>query len=148
MFSQQPHTYATSQAKVAFIMSSLTGQAAAWSLAISSQQQELITDYHRFTDEMRRVFDHPVKGRQAVSPLLDLQQGRLSVSEYAVNFRILAAESGWDDSALQAIFLKGLAGELKDELAVQEECNSVNSLIDLAIRLDNRIMLENNFTCL
>ncbi len=108
MFSQQPHTYATSQAKVAFIMSLLMGQAAARSLAISSQQQELITDYHQFTDEMRRVFDHPVKGRHAVSRLLYLQQGRLSVSEYAVNFHILAAESGWDDSALQAIFLNGL----------------------------------------
>lgn len=43
------------------------------------------------------------------------------------------------DSPLQAIFLKGLARELKDELAVREECNSRNSLIDLAIRLDNRV---------
>ena len=120
-------------------MSLLTGQAAAWSLAVSSQQHELINDFRQFTDEMRRVFDHPVKGRQATSQLLDLQQGNSSVSEYAVNFRILAAESGWNDSALQAIFCKGLAGELKDELAVREECNSFNSLVDLAIRLDNRI---------
>ena len=139
VFSQQPHTYVTSQAKIAFIMSLLTGQAAAWSLAVSSQQHELINDFRQFTDEMRRVFDHPVKGRQATSQLLDLQQGNSSVSEYAVNFRILAAESGWNDSALQAIFCKGLAGELKDELAVREECNSFNSLVDLAIRLDNRI---------
>lgn len=139
VFSQQPHTYATPQAKIAFIMSLLTGQAAAWSLAISSQQHELVNDFHRFTEEMRRVFDHPVKGRQATSQLLDLKQGSSSVSEYAVSFRILAAESGWNDSALQAIFFKGLAGELKDELAVREECNSFNSLVDLAIRLDNRM---------
>lgn len=139
VFTQQPLTYSTPQAKVAFTMSLLTGQAAAWSLAISTQQPELINDYLKFTEEMKWVFDHPVKGSQAVSRLLDLQQGNLSVSEYAVSFRILAAESGWNDSALRAIFLKGLAGELKDELAVREECSSLNSLIDLAIRLDNRI---------
>lgn len=80
-----------------------------------------------------------MKGRQAVSQLLDLRQGNSSASDYAVNFRILAAESGWGDSALQAIFLKGLAGELKDELAVCDECHPLNSLIDLTIRIDSRI---------
>lgn len=88
---------------------------------------------------MKRVFDHPVKGRQAKSQLLDLQQGHLSVSGYALEFCILAVESGWEDSALQAVFLKGLSDKLKDELALQEECGSLNSLIDLAIQLDNRI---------
>lgn len=120
-------------------MSLLTGQAAGWSLAISSQRLELLNDFHMFTEEMRRVFDRPIRGSQAVSQLLDLQQLGLSVSEYTVKFRILAAESGWDDSALQAIFFKGLYGEVKDELAVRDECNSLNSLIDLAIRLDNRM---------
>lgn len=43
------------------------------------------------------------------------------------------------DSALQAIFLKGLALELKDELVVHDERHSLNSLIDLAICIDNRI---------
>uniref|UniRef100_A0A674N2G5 CCHC-type domain-containing protein n=1 Tax=Takifugu rubripes TaxID=31033 RepID=A0A674N2G5_TAKRU len=120
-------------------MSLLTGQAAALSVAVATQRPELIYDYTGFVEEMKRVFDHPVTGRQAVSQLLDLRQGNSSASEYAVNFCILAAESGWGDSALQAIFLKGLAGELKDELAVRDECHSLNSLIDLTIRIDNRI---------
>lgn len=137
VFNQQPLTCASPQAKIAFIMSLLSGQAAAWSLAISTQRQELTNDYHLFTNEMRRVFNYPVKGRQAVGQLLDLQQGNLSVSEYAVNFLILAVESGWGDSALRAIFRKGLAGELKDELAVQVECDSLNSLIDLEKGLGN-----------
>ncbi len=81
-------------------MSLLTGQAAAWSLAISAQQSDLLTDYQAFSGEMKRVFDHPVKGRQAEGHLLDLQQGNQSVSHYAINFRILAAESGWGDAAL------------------------------------------------
>lgn len=120
-------------------MSLLTGQVAAWSLAITTQQSEVLTNYTLFSEEIRRVFDHPVKGRQAMGQLLDLQQGSDSVSQYAIRFHILAAESGWEDLALQAIFLKGLASEIKDELALREETPSLNQLIDLTIRLDNRI---------
>lgn len=68
----------------------------------------LIRSYPRFIEETKRVFDHPVKGRQTVNQLLDLQSNS-STADYAVNFRILAAESRWRNSALQAILLKGLA---------------------------------------
>lgn len=121
-----------------FVMSLLSGRAAAWSLAISTQQPGFMNNYTHFTAEMK-VFDHPLKGRQAKSQLLDLQQGNCSVSEYAINFLILGVENGWDDSARQAIFLKGLSGQLKDELALREECSSLNSMIDLAIRINNMI---------
>lgn len=120
-------------------MNLLTGQAAAWSLAISSQHTDIITDFSQFAEEMKRVFDHPVRGRQAVGQLLHLRQGSQSVSQYAIAFRIPAAESRWGDSALQAIFIKGLAGEIKDELAVCEDSSSLNSLHNLAISLDNRL---------
>ncbi len=139
VFSQQPNTYNTHQSKIAFVMSLLTGQAAAWSLAITTQQSGILTDYTLFTQEMKQVFDHPVKGRQAMGQLLDLQQGSESVSQYAVKFHILAAESGWGDSVLQAIFLKGLTSGMKDELTLRDESPSLNHLIDLAIRLDNRM---------
>ena len=139
VFSQQPHTYASHQSKISFVMSLLTGQAAAWALAVSDQYLGGRTDFREFAEDMRRTFDHSVRGRQAVGHLLDLQQGADSVSQYAVQFRILAAESGWGESALQAIFVKGLASELKDELALREESSTLNHLIELAIRLDNRI---------
>lgn len=139
VFNQQAVTYSTDRSKVAFVMSLLTEQAAAWALAVSGQCPELCSDYRNFSEEMKRVFDHPVKGREAVSQLLELRQGSQPVAQFAVNFRILAVESGWNDSALQAIFLKGLSGEIKDELAVRDETTSLNELIELAIRLDNRV---------
>lgn len=73
---------------------------------------------------MKRVFDHPIKGQQAVGQLLDLQQGTESASQYAISFHILAAESGWGDSALQAVFFKGLPGEIKHELPAREDISS------------------------
>ncbi|XP_037609788.1 uncharacterized protein LOC119478845 [Sebastes umbrosus] len=43
--------------------------------------------------ELRKVFDHPVQGKEAANRLLSLRQGSKSVAEYAVEFRILAAEN-------------------------------------------------------
>lgn len=139
VFTQQPSTYNTPQSKISFVMSLLTGQAAAWALAISNQHSDALTDFGTFTEEMKRTFDHPVRGRQAVGQLLDLQQGTDSVSQYAIQFRILAAESGWGDSALQAIFVKGLASDIKDELVLREDSPSLNYTIELATKIDNRI---------
>lgn len=87
----------------------------------------------------QKVFDHPIKGRETESQLLNLRQGSQPVSQYAITFCILAVESDWNNCRLKAAFLKGLSGEIKDELAVRDDPPSLNQLIDLAIQLDNRI---------
>lgn len=137
VFSQQPATYPSDQAKVAFISRLLSDQAAAWVLASSTNNPSLCSKYQLFSQEMRKIFHHPVKGREAVSQLLSLKQGNRSMSEYSVTFHILVAESGWDQSALQGVFFKGLSEEVKDKLAVRDETTSLDALIDLAIRLDS-----------
>lgn len=48
-------------------------------------------------------------------------------------------ESGWNDSAIKAVFMKGLSGEIKDELVVRDDPPSLNKLTNPAIRLDNRM---------
>lgn len=87
---------------------------------------------------MRKVLDHPIKEREAVIQLLFLRQGGQSVSEFAVTFRILAAEMGWDQTALLGVFCRGLSEEVKDELATTDEAQSLDEPINLAIHLGNR----------
>ena len=77
---------------------------------------------------MRRVFDHPVRGREASQRLLLLRQGSRSVASFAVEFR-----------TLQGVFLNTLGGDIKDELTSQEESSDHEHLIVLAIRVDNRL---------
>lgn len=98
-------------------MSLCVDKAAAWSVAISLNNPALCSDYQAFTAEMHRVFDHPIKGKEAVSQLPSVIQGRGSVSQYILQFRILAVESGWHESALQGVFFKGLSEESKGKLA-------------------------------
>lgn len=86
-----------------------------------------------------KVFDHPLKGNEAARRLLSLKQNSLSVAEYSVNFLILAVETGWDEVALIATFTRGLLEELKNELAICDDPDSLDELIKLAIRLDTRL---------
>ena len=61
------------------------------------------------------------------------------MTQFALNFRILAAESGWDETALQSVFVRGLTDRIRDELAVRDETSSSDELIALATGLDNRL---------
>lgn len=88
---------------------------------------------------LQNVFDHPDIVGTASSRLVNLRQGSRSVAEYSVEFRTLAAESKWNDSALLSVFLNGLNDQLKDELASKDEPTDFDSLVSLAIRLDNRL---------
>ena len=58
--------------------------------------------------------------------------------DYAIHFRTLAAESGWNNSALYNIFLKGLAPAIQDLLIPLDLPTGLDALIALAIRTDNR----------
>ena len=50
---------------------------------------------------------------------------------------MLAAESGWNTEALHSAFLNRLREVLKDELASQDNPDTLDKLIVLAIRIDN-----------
>nr|CBN81752.1 Pol polyprotein [Dicentrarchus labrax] len=139
VFQQQPLTYSSDSAQVAFVISLLSGKAAQWATALWEKHSPICDSFQRFSEELRKVFDHPVQGKEAAKRLLNLRQGSGSVAEFSVEFRILAAESGWDEEALQTVFVHGLSEVMKDELAARDSAASLDELISLAIRLDNRL---------
>ena len=67
-----------------------------------------------------------------------MTQGKDFVCDYAIHFRTLAAESGWNNTALYDIFLKGLSADIQDLLVSLDLPTSLDALITLAIRTDNR----------
>lgn len=54
-----------------------------------------------------------------------------------IEFRTLAVESGWNGESLQMAFYQGLKEQLKDELISYPESSDLDSLVALAIRVDN-----------
>lgn len=75
------------------------------------------------------------RGRRAV----DCAQGNKSVAGYSLEFRILAAVSGFGDCALRSLFRRWLSLSLKDELAVCDMSTNLEELIALSIHLDNSL---------
>uniref|UniRef100_A0A3B3I5P6 CCHC-type domain-containing protein n=1 Tax=Oryzias latipes TaxID=8090 RepID=A0A3B3I5P6_ORYLA len=138
-FELQAAAYPTDRAKVAFIVSHLTDRAAAWATAEWQRGSASCASLPAFLEAFTQVFQHTRPGREAARALMRLRQGRRRVADYAIDFRTLAAESAWNPSALIDAFLEGLSGELKDQLAPLDLPATLEGLIALAIRIDNRL---------
>lgn len=79
------------------------------------------------------------KEKKPLTQLLTLIQVSQSVVNYAIEFRILAAESGWNKSALPEGFRCGLNEEIKDEVSARIKTDSLEALISLSVCLDKRL---------
>lgn len=121
----------------------LTGVALKWASAVFNNEAEK-DPFDVFLTRFHHVFDHSAEGKAISEQLLSLKQYSHRVSEYALDIRILGAKSGWNEGSLQAVFSQGLNTIIRKKLACRDVALSVDSLIDLAIRLDN---LSRNHKC-
>ncbi|ROJ62558.1 Retrotransposon-derived protein PEG10 [Anabarilius grahami] len=92
----QPHLFPTDYSKVAFIISQLSGRALQWAESIWSQKNPVTQTYSGFVEHFREVFGKPSWDSSIGEKLYNLKQGKLSINEYALQFRTLAARSGWN----------------------------------------------------
>uniref|UniRef100_A0A9J7X6B8 Retrotransposon gag domain-containing protein n=1 Tax=Cyprinus carpio carpio TaxID=630221 RepID=A0A9J7X6B8_CYPCA len=138
-FSLQPRTFETEESKVAFVLTLLSGRAALWGTAVWENRDPCCASFHSLSEEMKRVFDRAAAGKEAARELTDLKQGNLSVADYSIRFRTLAAACKWNEEAQWDMFLHGLADRVHKEIYLLELPTSLNGLIDLALRVDARI---------
>ncbi|KAI4897595.1 hypothetical protein NFI96_032131 [Prochilodus magdalenae] len=131
-FSTSPPS--SDQSRIAFVISCLSGRALDWATA----EWDNIKDgtYENFIKEFQAVFDHPNAGRAAADLLMQLQQGTRSVADYALEFRTVAAGSGWNETALLTAFRNGLNTDIRKELACRDDGLSLKAYISLAIHFD------------
>ncbi|XP_029441484.1 vomeronasal type-2 receptor 26-like [Rhinatrema bivittatum] len=138
-FALLPGQFPTDSVKVAYIFSLLDGRALNWASPMWEKNDVILTNLDSFTASFRAAFDEPARQTSATSELLQLRQGARTLSEYALEFCTLALEVGWRDVALRGIFLEGLADRIKDELAARDIPEDLNTLIELAGRIDRRL---------
>lgn len=70
------------------------GDILAWATTVWDRQIALWSFISSFIAKLRRVFNHPIQGKEAAKRLLSLHQGPRSVADYSLEICILAAESG------------------------------------------------------
>ncbi|KAK3515731.1 hypothetical protein QTP70_030176, partial [Hemibagrus guttatus] len=138
-FELQPSSFPSDRAKLAYVITLLSGKALTWATLLWAVQSTFCSSFSAFEGEFRRVLDHPISSQEESKHLLSLWQANRSAAEYAIHFSTTAAGSGWNNESLLVCFQNNLLEALQDELVMQEPANDLEALIDLAIRLDNRL---------
>ncbi|KAK3505820.1 hypothetical protein QTP70_019745, partial [Hemibagrus guttatus] len=136
-FSQHPEMYHEDGTRCAFLLSLLTGKALEWACAVWDADPLIRSSFSYFAGMIQEVFQYPAGGKDISLQLMELRQGSDSVADYAIKFRTLAAQSGWNEAALWAVFRGGLNSALQTDLACREEATSLTQFVAMAIRLDN-----------
>ncbi len=135
VFSLQPRRYSTEEAKVAFVLTLLSGRAREWGIAVWRSRAPCCATFVDFCQEMTKLFDRSAQGDEAAAQLTRLSS---SVTDYAIQFQTLAAACGWNEGALRARFLEGLDEAISDELAAVDLPREQDNLINLALRVEGR----------
>ena len=139
LFELQSSRFPTDRSRVAYVISLLSGRARDWAIAEWERGSSCCATFQAFGAEMRKVFDHTSSTHDTARRLYHLRQGRRRVSDYSIQFRTLATESGWNQVALYEAFYAGLAENIKDQLIATELPPDLDALITLAIRVDQRL---------
>ncbi|KAK3509259.1 hypothetical protein QTP70_027039 [Hemibagrus guttatus] len=136
-FVHQPGMYRQEETQCAFVLSLLTSRALEWASAVWDADPQVRSSFSYFAELIREVFEYPAGGKDISTQLMELRQGSDTAADYAIKFRTLAAQSGWNDASLRAVFRAGLNPELQTELACRIEASTLSQFIATAIRLDN-----------
>ncbi|KAL0152827.1 hypothetical protein M9458_051867, partial [Cirrhinus mrigala] len=108
-----------------------------WATAVWDLDRPAFPSFAVFLQQFRAVFQPSSESGEAGERIYQLQQGRRTAAEYALDFRTLAAQSGWNDGPLKLHYRRGLRPDLQVELACRDEDLTLNQYIDLSIRVDS-----------
>uniref|UniRef100_A0A670Y9L3 DUF4939 domain-containing protein n=1 Tax=Pseudonaja textilis TaxID=8673 RepID=A0A670Y9L3_PSETE len=118
--SLRPEDFPNDRARTGFILSLLSGQAAKWATPLLIQDSPLLDNFQGFLQQIRVMFENPIKSQTVTRRLWDISQGKRSLQEYVAEFRLLCLDSNWNEPAHMAAFQEGLSDAIKDELVHAE----------------------------
>lgn len=134
-----PRRYPNDQAKVGLIGTLLTGTALSWFSPLIETNSHLLHDFSGFLMELEATFGNADKARTSATKIRALLQGSKPAATYASEFRLLACDLNWGESALINQFQIGLRENVKDLLLTLSDPQSLSEAIQQAIRCDNRL---------
>ncbi len=136
----QPQMFTTEQSKIAFVISALTGPALQWAETIWNQAGPATQSFSCFLIHFREVFGRSPGDSSIGEQLYQLKQGALSINQYSLKFRTLAAASGWNEPSLITAYQQGLNPQLRLHLAAYDDAHGLERFIQLAIRCSHRML--------
>ncbi len=135
----QPQKFPTERSKVAFLISLLSGRALSWARAIWNANTAIINTYDAFTNHFKEVFGLATGALSVSDQLLRLCQGTSSTHEYTLQFRTLAATSGWNKAALLSAYRQGLETSIRAQMVIYDDSVGLESFMLKANRIAQRL---------
>lgn len=133
-FELQAQMLQSERAKIAYLISHLTGIAEAW-VMVEWARRSLFS----FREVFTQIFQIFSPGHKTAHSLLSLCQGHRSVLDYTIEFCTLAADSGWNNSALVDAYLNGLSAIVKDQLVSLDILEELDRVVALTNKIDRRL---------
>ena len=109
---------------------------------IKNETRALFTSQAEFKKEIGYIFREVDAQNQIEKAITRLKQTSL-VSAYIAKFKQLQVQINQDDVALRTVFEAGLKENVKDGLIYYNKLNTLYTLIELAIRINNRLQERN-----
>jgi hypothetical protein len=134
-----PSTYPTDHSKSIYLISLLKGPAFQWASPLFEQDAEILKNFDAFCETLSTIFQQPGEIQTLKNKLAELHQGSESVTTYAGEFRQISSLLDWNESALIHMFHRGLNERVKDILCAHETPTTLNDMMALAIRIDQRL---------
>ncbi len=135
----QPQKFPTERSKVAFLISLLSGRVLSWARAIWNANTSLINSYDAFTNHFKEVFELATGALSVSDQLLRLRQGTSSTHEYTLQFRTLAATSGWNEAALLSAYRQGLETSIRGQMVIFDDSVGLESFMLKSNRIAQRL---------
>jgi Retrotransposon gag protein len=137
-FTVYPESFRTSESKVLFIISYLTGNARSWATDILNQKTHpLRRNYDAFQKSLDVLYLDRNLRHQARDRLSRLKQTK-SAAAYSVEFQQIITPLKLDNNAKCIFFYIGLKDTVKDTLATVGESEKFAELVDQVIAIDQR----------
>uniref|UniRef100_A0A3Q3ATP0 Ty3 transposon capsid-like protein domain-containing protein n=1 Tax=Kryptolebias marmoratus TaxID=37003 RepID=A0A3Q3ATP0_KRYMA len=106
-FNHSPQKFPHDSAKISYIIAHLSGHALDWAEVKFASIPQYGCTFDEFLTEFKQAFNQETEKSLNSRGLLRLKQGQRSVTDLSIDFRIQAAASGWNDSALKSVYLSG-----------------------------------------
>jgi Retrotransposon gag protein len=138
VFKLNPNRYCSDPSKVGVIGTLLCDKALAWFAPYLERGDPVLNNYQAFRSLLFSTFEE-ARSVTSAAQLSKLRQGSKPAFDYAADFRQLAADLDWNDSALIHQFRVGLNEDVKDLMLHHDIPSTLDAMVALTIQIDNRI---------
>src|ERR1700730_4835974 len=139
-FLNHPQAFQSNSHKINYVLSYLWGFALEWfkPMILDGEDHLVLSNYKLFTAQLTKNFGPYDVIREAEFELEHLQMHEdQKLTKYTILFNRFAAIVHWDKYALQWQFYKGLASQIKDELACVNCADMLHRLREQASAIDS-----------